>query len=135
MEYAAVALLGFAGGIVGGMLGVGGGILFVPALTIFLDQPQIVAEATSLVAIVPVAVVGAWRQRKHDNVRLADGVLIGILSPLGVLVGVVVSNVVSQRVLEVSFAVLLVVVATQLVRRALLGGARPTANDRPRARP
>lgn len=122
MEYAAAAILGLAGGIVGGMLGVGGGILFVPALTIFLDQPQVVAEATSLVAIVPVAVVGAWRQREHGNVRLADGIWIGTLSPLGVLIGVVASNAVSQRALEVSFAVLLVVVAAQLARRALREG-------------
>ena len=54
MEYVLAALLGFAGGTVGGMLGVGGGILFVPALAIFLDEPQIRAEATSLLAIVPV---------------------------------------------------------------------------------
>ena len=55
MEYVGAALLGFAGGTVGGLLGVGGGILFVPALVIFLDEPQIRAEATSLLAIIPVA--------------------------------------------------------------------------------
>ena len=129
MEYVAAAILGLAGGIFGGLLGVGGGILFVPALTIFLDQPQIAAEATSLVAIVPVAAVGAWRQRKHGNVRLADGIWIGILSPLGVLIGVVVANAVSQRALEISFAILLLAVAVGLTRRALL------SPDRSRARP
>ena len=46
------------------MLGVGGGILFVPALAIFLDEPQVRAEATSLLAIVPVGLVGAWRQNR-----------------------------------------------------------------------
>jgi uncharacterized protein len=119
MEYVAAAILGFAGGVVGGMLGVGGGILFVPALAIFLDEPQINAIATSLVAIVPVAIVGAWRQHRFGNVRLADGLWIAALSPIGVVVGVVIANAVSQRVLEVSFAALLLVVATQLVRRAL----------------
>ena len=68
MEYVAAALLGFLGGTLGGLVGVGGGILFVPALAIFLDQSQIVAEATSLLAIVFVALVGAWRQRGYGNV-------------------------------------------------------------------
>ena len=92
-------LLGFAGGTVGGLLGVGGGILFVPALAIFQDQSQVQAEATSLLAIVPVAAVAAWRQHGYGNVRLRDGLLIGALSPLGVAAGVVVANAVSQRVL------------------------------------
>jgi uncharacterized membrane protein YfcA len=119
MEYVAAVALGFAGGVVGGMLGVGGGILFVPALTIFLGEPQIEAEATSLVAIVPVAIVGAWRQRGFGNVRLRDGIWIGVLSPVGVLIGVVIANVVSQRVLELAFAALVLVIAAQLAYRAL----------------
>ncbi len=55
----------------GGILGVGGGILFVPALAIFLDEPQVRAEATSLLAIVPVGLFGAWRQNRFGNVRCA----------------------------------------------------------------
>lgn len=121
MEYLAAALLGFAGGTVGGLLGVGGGILFVPALAIFLDEPQLRAEATSLLAIVPVALVGAGRQHAYGNVRLRDGLLVGALSPLGVAVGVVVSNAVSDRTLEIGFAALLLAVAAQLFRRGLLG--------------
>jgi uncharacterized membrane protein YfcA len=119
MEYVAAALLGFAGGVVGGMLGVGGGILFVPALAIVLDQPQIEAVATSLVAVIPVALVGAWRQNGYGNVRLRDGLWIGALSPVGVLAGVLIANAVSERVLELSFATLLVVIAAQLIRRGL----------------
>jgi len=129
MEYLAAALLGLAGGVVGGVLGVGGGILFVPALTIFLDEPQLVAQATSLVAVIPVAIVGTWRQHRHGNVRLADGILIGVLSPLGVVAGVVVSNAVSERVLELSFAGLLLVVAAQLVHRTLRSEPREPAEE------
>ena len=133
MEYVAAALLGFAGGTVGGLLGVGGGILFVPALAIFLDEPQIRAVATSLVAIVPVAVVGTWRQRAYGNVRLRDGLIVGALSPLGVAAGVLVANALSQRALEVSFAALLLFVAAQLAHRALRGpgDARAPARARP----
>jgi len=119
MEYLAAAALGYAGGVVGGLLGVGGGILFVPALAIFLDLSQLEAESTSLLAIIPVAIVGTWRQRRYGNVRLREGVLIGILSPLGVIAGVLVANAVSQRTLEVAFAILLIFVSAQLARRAL----------------
>jgi uncharacterized membrane protein YfcA len=121
VEYVLAALLGFAGGTVGGMLGVGGGILFVPALTIFLSEPQIRAEATSLMAIVPVAAVGGWRQHGYGNVRLRDGLVIGALAPLGVLVGVVISNSIPQRALELSFAALILFVAAQMGRRAFRG--------------
>ncbi|MGZ5342906.1 MAG: TSUP family transporter, partial [Solirubrobacterales bacterium] len=104
MSDIAAAVLGFAGGMVGGLLGVGGGILFVPALALFQDQSQLHAEATSLLAIVPVAIVAAWRQQGYGNVRLRDGALIGVLSPVGVGIGVLVANAVSQRALELSFA-------------------------------
>lgn len=116
-ELAAIAI-GFAAGAVAGLMGIGGGILFVPALTIFLDESQLGAESTSLLAIIPVALVGAWRQHRYGNVRLRDGLLIGALSPLGVLGGAVVSNTVPQRALEIGFACLILVVAGQLVRRA-----------------
>jgi uncharacterized membrane protein YfcA len=117
VEYVAAALFGLAGGVVGGLLGVGGGILFVPALAIFLDEPQVRAEATSLLAIVPVALAGTWRQHRFGNVRITDGIVIGVLSVAGVGLGVVVANAVSQRVLEISFAGLLLFVAFQLTRR------------------
>jgi hypothetical protein len=113
------AITGLAGGMVGGLLGVGGGILYVPALAIFLDQPQVEAEATSLLAIVPVAMVAAWRQRAYGNVRLGDGLVIGALSALGVGIGVVVANAVSQRALELAFAALALVIAARLALRAL----------------
>ncbi len=111
-------VVGFAAGAVAGLMGVGGGILFVPALTILLDESQLRAESTSLLAIIPVAVVGAWRQHKYGNVRLRDGLVIGALSPLGVLIGAIVSNTVPERALEIGFAALILVVAAQLVRRA-----------------
>jgi hypothetical protein len=116
---AAAALLGFAGGMVGGLLGVGGGVIFVPALAIFMDQSQVAAEATSLLAIVPVAIVAVWRQLGYGNVRVQEGLVIGALSPLGVGAGVVAANAVPQRALELIFAGLALLIATQLLVRAL----------------
>ena len=118
MNELAAILLGFLAGAVGGLVGVGGGILFVPALVIFMDQSQLEAEATSLVAIVLVALVGTWRQYGYGNVRIKDAFLIGILSPLGVAAGTVLANHVSERALEVGFACLVLFFAAQLVRRA-----------------
>lgn len=135
MSSIAAALMGFAGGMVGGLLGVGGGILFVPALAIFLDESQVRAEATSLLAIVPVAIVAVWRQLGYGNVRVREGLVIGTLSPLGVGIGVVVANAVSQRALELIFAGLALVIASQLVIRALRPADRPAARARARARP
>jgi hypothetical protein len=118
--------MGFAGGMVGGLLGVGGGILFVPALVIFANETQVRAEATSLLAIVPVAIVAVWRQLGYGNVRLRDGLVIGALSPVGVAIGVVTSNTIPQRALELTFAGLALLIAAQLVIRSLRPGDRPS---------
>jgi uncharacterized protein len=114
-----VIAIGFTAGVVAGLLGVGGGILFVPALALLAGLDQVDAEATSLLAIVPVCLLGAYRQRHYDNVRLRDGLMLGVLSLGGVAIGVVVANAVPERALEIAFAVLMLFVAAQLARRAL----------------
>ncbi|HEV2791475.1 MAG TPA: TSUP family transporter [Solirubrobacterales bacterium] len=118
MSELAAVLLCLAGGLTGGLVGVGGGVLFVPAMTIFFGLTQVEAESTSLLMIVLVALVGAYRQNGYGNVRLREALLIGALSPLGVLVGVVVSNNVSERALQLSFAALALFMAAQRGHRA-----------------
>lgn len=115
--------IGFAAGMMGGLVGVGGGVLFVPGLVIFLGLGQLDAQSTSLLAIVFVAAVGAWRQGRYGNLRIRDGVVIGLLSPLGVLAGTVLANAVSERALELSFAAVQIFFAWSLARRALRSGA------------
>jgi uncharacterized protein len=119
-----VIAIGLAGGVVAGMLGVGGGVLFVPALVILVGLDQHHAEATSLLAIVPVAVVGTLRQLRYGNVRRHDALLLGLLSVAGAAAGVALANVLSGRALRDAFAVLLVLIAAQLVHRTLRDGAR-----------
>lgn len=119
MDELLAVLVALAGGMAGGLVGVGGGVLFVPAMTIFLGLTQIEAESTSLLMIVFVALVGTARQIRYGNVELRDAAVIGALSPLGVLVGVVVANELSQRALELSFAALALFVAYGLAKRAL----------------
>jgi uncharacterized protein len=118
LDWSGLIALGVAAGMAGGLVGVGGGVLFVPALVVFADQSQLGAEATSLVGIVLVSLVGTWRQREYGNVRLRDGLIVGALSPLGVLLGVGLANAVSERALELSFAGVQLLFAWQLAKKA-----------------
>jgi hypothetical protein len=115
MSLGAIAIGFFAGGIAG-IFGVGGGVVFVPCLVILLGLNQVDAEATSLLAIVPVAIVGAYRQNAYGNLRLRDGLVVGALAVPFAAVGVVIVNVVPERVIELAFAALLVYVAVGLLR-------------------
>ena len=121
-DLAGAVAVGLAAGLAAGMIGVGGGVLFVPGLVLFLGLGQLDAQATSLLAVVVVAAVGAWRQRGYDNLRLRDGVLIGLLSPVGVLAGTALANIVSERTLELSFAAVQLAFAYQLGRKAMTPG-------------
>jgi uncharacterized membrane protein YfcA len=111
--------IGLAAGVVAGLLGVGGGVLFVPGLVIFLNLSQHQAEATSLLAIIPVAIVGTYNQDRYGNVRRADALLLGLLSLAGAAGGVALANALSGTVLRDGFAALILLVAAQLVRSAL----------------
>jgi uncharacterized membrane protein YfcA len=118
LDWSGLVALGVAAGMAGGLVGVGGGVLFVPALVVFADQSQLGAEATSLVAIVLVSSVGTVRQRGYGNVRMRDGLIVGVLSPLGVLLGVGLANSVPERALELSFAGVQLLFAWQLAKKA-----------------
>jgi uncharacterized membrane protein YfcA len=115
MTLGAIAI-GYVAGVIAGMFGVGGGVLFVPALAFLLGLDQVDAEATSLLAIVPVALVGAYRQSTYGNLRLRDGVVVGALAVPFAALGVVIVNAVPERAIELAFAALLVYVAIGLLR-------------------
>jgi uncharacterized membrane protein YfcA len=116
---AGAIIVGFAAGVVAGMLGVGGGILFVPALTLGLGLTQLHAEATSLLAIIPTAVAGAAQQYRYGNVRWRAAVLIGVASIGGVVAGAQLAQSLPEHVLTRLFAVLLLLVAAQIAWRGL----------------
>jgi len=115
----AAIVIGVCAGVVAGLLGVGGGVLFVPGLVIFIGLGQHQAEATSLLAIIPVAIVGTVKQDGYGNVRRQDALLMGLLSIAGAAAGVALANALSGTVLRVGFALLMVLVAIQLVRKAM----------------
>lgn len=117
MDIAIACAICFIGGIVAGLIGVGGGVVFVPAMTIILSKGQVEAEATSLLMIALVSVIGTWRQIGYGNVNLKDAAVIGLLSPVGVLIGVVVANSVPERALRIGFAMLALYMAWRLLKR------------------
>jgi uncharacterized membrane protein YfcA len=127
MDVVGVLAIGFVAGMAAGLLGIGGGALFVPALVLFLGLSQLDAQATSLLAIIPVAAVGAARQHRYGNLRPRDGLALGVLATGGALGGVALANAVPERALEVSFAMLQLFVALQLARRAWRNPGEETA--------
>jgi uncharacterized membrane protein YfcA len=120
-EILGLIAVGWCGGMLGGLVGVGGGVIFVPGLVIFLGLSQIEAESTSLVAIIFVATLGAWRQHGYGNLHPRDALLIGVLSPIGVFLGTGVANIVSERTLELGFAAVQLYFAWRLAKRAWRG--------------
>jgi uncharacterized membrane protein YfcA len=110
----AALCLGAGAGLLSGVFGVGGGILFVPTL-VFLGLGQVEAAATSLLAIVPTAATGVWRQRSFGNLRVRAALVIGIASIAGAEIGVRVATRVDEAHLRRLFGALLLAVAAQLV--------------------
>jgi len=111
-------LLGLAAGVLSGLFGVGGGLLFVPTLTLGLGLSQLHGQATSLLAILPTVAVGTWRQQRYGNVRHRPAVLLGLAGIAGVVAGGFLAESLPEHVLRRMFAALLLAVAAQVVWRA-----------------
>ena len=115
--------LGLLAGVAAGLFGIGGGILFVPAL-VALGLGQIEAQATSLLAVLPTVLVGAANQRRYGNLRIRTALIVGVASIAGVELGARIATALPETTLRRLFAVLLFAVALQLVWRALRRHAR-----------
>ena len=117
MTYALAIVLGLAAGVLAGMFGVGGGILFVPTLVALgLDHHD--ATGTSLLAIIPTVLVGTWQQSRYGNVRWRAAVVIGLAAAAAAQGGVALAEALSDATLRRLFAGLLVLVAVQSALRA-----------------
>jgi len=113
-----VGLLGLVAGVLAGLFGVGGGIVVVPALIFGLGLSQLHAEATSLLAILPTAAAGVWRQGSYGNVRWRTALVLGLGAIAGVEAGVQIAESLPEHALRRLFAVLMLGVAAQLAWRA-----------------
>lgn len=117
MTYVLAVVLGLAAGVLAGMFGVGGGILFVPTL-VALGLSQHDATGTSLLAIIPTALVGTWRQTRYGNVRWRGALVIGVAAAVAAQGGVAVAESLSGPTLRKLFAGFLALVAVQIAWRA-----------------
>ena len=109
--------MGLATGVMSGLFGVGGGILFVPAL-VALGLGQLEAQGTSLLAILPTVAAGTWNQRRYGNLRVRTAIVVGLASIFGVELGARIVVELPESVLRRLFALLLLAVAAQLFWRA-----------------
>ena len=126
----AAGVIGLVAGTLAGLFGVGGGILFVPTLTLVLGLTQIHAEASSLLAILPTAAAGAWQQQRYGNVRRRAALVLGIAAVAGVEAGVQLAEALPEHALRRLFAVLMLAVAAQLAWRALHRPSYPSSHGR-----
>ncbi len=123
------AALGVLAGILSGMFGVGGGIVFVPALTLGVGLGQLEAEATSLAAMVPVVLLGAAQQHRRGLVEWRPAIAVGVVSIGGVLAGAALAEALPEEVLGRLFGALLLILAVRMARqtRARVRARRPDA--------
>jgi uncharacterized membrane protein YfcA len=118
LELVLIVVLGVGTGVLAGLFGVGGGILFVPILVLFFDMGQVEAEATSLLAILPTVAGGTWRQHRYGNVHWRSALLIGLVAVVGVQAGVLAAVALPEDVLRRLFGLLMLGAAAQLAWRA-----------------
>ncbi len=122
MTLALAVVLGLIAGVLAGLFGVGGGILFVPTL-VAIGLSQHDATGTSLLAILPTVVAGTWRQQRYGKVRWRAALVIGIAAAAAAQGGVVLAESLADKTLRRLFAALLVVVAAQIAWRARRRGS------------
>jgi uncharacterized protein len=119
MEKVALAVaLGLVAGVFAGLFGVGGGILFVPTLSLALGLDQLHAQATSLAAMLPVVAVGTWRQTRYGHVRMRSALVLGLAGVAGIVGGGFLAESLPEAALERLFGVLVICVAAQLAWRS-----------------
>jgi uncharacterized protein len=110
-----LAVIATAAGAFSGLFGVGGGVVIVPLLVLWLGYGEREATGTSLAAIPLIAAVGAVAQGLHGNVDVAKGLIVGVPAVAGVLAGTALQQRVSARAISGAFALLLVASAAVLV--------------------
>jgi uncharacterized membrane protein YfcA len=106
---------GVGAGILAGLFGVGGGVIFVPTLVLVFSFHQLDAQATSLAAIVPVAAVGAWRQSSDESVYWRGAMFMGIGAAAGVVVGAEIATRIPDGTLSQVFGAVLLLSGGEMI--------------------
>ena len=112
-------------GLVAGLMGVGGGVIVVPALVLLFGLGDVTAKGTSLLVVLPTAVVGTLRNMRNDNVDLRCALVTGAGGMLSAFGGGLLAGVLSPAVSSALFAGLLVLIALRMIRDVLREPAQP----------
>ncbi len=112
---AGFVVLGLVAGVLSGLLGVGGGIIMVPAMVLAFDMPTVIAKGTSLLVIIPTSIVGTWRNVRNDNARIDLAVTIGLAGIVTAFLGALVAIALSDSTSTILFGLLLVASAFRLL--------------------
>lgn len=112
---AALVAIGVATGILAGLLGVGGGVVMVPAMMMLLQMPSAMAKGTSVAVIIPTAIMGTFRNRSKNNADLRAAGILGLGGILSATAGGWISARMSDTVSNVLFATLLIIVDARLL--------------------
>ena len=107
----ALGAIGFVTGVLSGMLGIGGGVIRVPALVVLFSMLPVIAKGTSVAVIVPQALIGTIRNRSKQNVDLRIAASVGLAGILTAIVGGVIADSIDATLSNILFAILLVAVA------------------------
>jgi hypothetical protein len=111
----ALILIGIAAGILAGLLGVGGGIIMVPAMVVLYGIPTAVAKGTSLAVIIPTSIMGTWRNRKKRNADLPVAAAVGFAGVASSFPAGLIAAQMSDELSNTLFAILLTIVAIRLL--------------------
>lgn len=112
---AVLIVVGLVTGILAGLLGVGGGVVMVPAMMMILSEASVMAKGTSVAVIIPTALMGTWRNRRNDNADLRAAGIVGVGGIASAVVGGWIAGRMDETLSNVLFAILLVVVAARLL--------------------
>ena len=111
-----VALIGIAAGLLGGVLGLGGAIIIIPALVMLLGYSQQMAQGTTLLMmVIPVTSLAAWQYYKAGNVDVKTALILGVAFFISGFIGAKFANQIPQEVLKKVFALLLIVIAVKML--------------------
>lgn len=111
-----LVLVGIASGMLGGMVGVGGGIIIVPALVFFLGFSQKMAQGTSLgILLLPVGILGVMQYYKQGYIDLKVVLIISLGFVIGNLFGSKIALSLPQDVVKKAFAIFMILVAVKML--------------------
>lgn len=121
--------IGFVTGTLAGLLGIGGGVVLVPAMVVLFSMPPVLAKGTSVAVILPSSIVGTLRNRSNHNVDLRVGVAVGASGVVFAVIGGLIAQSLSDAFSNAMFAALLIVVAA--IQARTLWQPDPVPRDRP----